>query len=63
MPGRVISLGVEGGVSVNEGDTLVVLEAMKMENIIKSPREGQIESIEVEAGETVNKNQVLIRFK
>ena len=63
MPGRVISLGVEGGVSVNEGDALVVLEAMKMENIIKSPREGQIESIEVEAGETVNKNQVLIRFK
>jgi biotin carboxyl carrier protein len=36
---------------------------MKMENIIKSPRAGLIESIEIDAGQTVNKNQVLIRFQ
>jgi biotin carboxyl carrier protein len=48
---------------VKEGDTLLVLEAMKMENIIKSPREGLIESIEIDAGQTVNKNQILICFQ
>ena len=52
MPGRVISLEVEVGLRVNQGDTLLVLEAMKMENIIKSPKEGVIEMIEVKSDQT-----------
>ena len=63
MPGRILSIHVKAGDHIKVGDPILSLEAMKMENIIKSPREGLIESIEIDAGQTVNKNQVLIRFQ
>ena len=47
MPGLVLDVLVKPGDEVNEGQDLVVLEAMKMENTIKSPQDGVIESIEV----------------
>jgi biotin carboxyl carrier protein len=51
------------GDEIPKGGSLLVLEAMKMENIIKSPEEVTIASIEVSAGDAVEKNQSLIKFK
>ena len=62
MPGLVISIMVEPGDSVKKGDGLMVLEAMKMENIIRTPADCLIKSIEVEKSDSVEKNQVLIKF-
>lgn len=63
MPGLVLNIMVAPGQSVSKGDSLIVLEAMKMENIIKSPTDGVVKSIEVEQSNAVEKNQVLIRFE
>jgi len=63
MPGRVLDVLVGVGDSVNEGDGLVVLEAMKMENIIKSTREGVVQGVRAEKGNSVEKNAVLIVFE
>jgi biotin carboxyl carrier protein len=63
MPGMVLALQVEVGSKVSKGDKVLVLEAMKMENIIKSPGEGIVARILVNKGQTVDKNQVLIEFE
>ena len=63
MPGLVLEVSVEGGQQVNKGDTLLILEAMKMENVIKSPTDGVIKSISVKKGETVDKNQLILNFE
>ncbi len=63
MPGIVLAVEVAVGQEVNKGDTLLILEAMKMENAIKSPAEGVVKEICVEQGVAVDKNQILIRFE
>lgn len=63
MPGKVLSLEVSDGASVAEGDPLLILEAMKMENVIKSPREGVVQSIHVTTNQVVEKNEILISFE
>ncbi|MFM6976884.1 MAG: acetyl-CoA carboxylase biotin carboxyl carrier protein subunit [Sphingobacteriaceae bacterium] len=63
MPGLVLNLMVKEGDIVSKGDNLFVLEAMKMENIIKSPADVQIKSIKIKPGDKVEKNQVLILFQ
>lgn len=63
MPGMVLKTLVNPGQEVKKGDSLLVLEAMKMENIIKSPGDGKIGSLCVKAGESVEKNEVLIKFE
>lgn len=62
MPGLIIDLKIKAGDSVKVGDPLLVLEAMKMENIIKSPGEGEVKSIHIKKGDRVEKNQILISF-
>jgi biotin carboxyl carrier protein len=62
MPGLIIDLKVKSGDVVKTGDSLLILEAMKMENIIKSPGEGVVKSVKIKKGESVEKNQVLIEF-
>jgi acetyl/propionyl-CoA carboxylase alpha subunit len=62
MPGKVLSIEIEAGAEVAEGDTLLILEAMKMENVLKSPRAGRVEQVEAVAGEAVEKGAVLITF-
>lgn len=62
MPGLIIQLKVKDGDVVKAGDTLLVLEAMKMENIIKAPGDATVKSVKVSMGEGVEKNQVLIEF-
>ncbi len=63
MPGLVISVQAKVGDSVEEGDALLVLEAMKMENVLPSPTSGIISEILAVAGDKVEKNQVLISFE
>ena len=63
MPGLVLNILVEPGQVITKGDGLFVLEAMKMENIIKSPADAVVKSIEVQKGVAVEKNQVLVRFE
>lgn len=63
MPGLVIDIKVEVGAAIKKGDTLMVLEAMKMENVLKSPSDAVIKSIEIEKGLAVEKNQILITFE
>lgn len=63
MPGLVIKIDIKPGDTIAKGDPLMILEAMKMENQIKSRGEGVIAEILVEEGQAVEKNQLLIRFE
>jgi biotin carboxyl carrier protein len=63
MPGLVLEVVAHEGDTVKKGDALVILEAMKMENVIKSPIDGEVKAIKVKNGEPVEKNQILIQFK
>jgi len=63
MPGLILDINVNIGQEVKEDDALLILEAMKMENIILSPRSGFIKSIAANKGEAVEKNQLLIEFE
>jgi biotin carboxyl carrier protein len=60
MPGLIIAIPVEMGQVVKKGDKVVILESMKMENELRSPKDGRIANIYVEAGASVEKNQVLL---
>ncbi len=62
MPGLVLSISVKEGQEVKKGDSLLVLEAMKMENVIKSPTDGIVNKIEISEGDKIEKNTVLIKF-
>lgn len=63
MPGLILEITINEGSEVKEGDALLILEAMKMENVLTSPRDGIIKSIKVSQGETVDKNALLIEFE
>lgn len=60
MPGRILEVLVVEGQEVKEGEGLLVLEAMKMENVLRSESSGTVKSIGVSANENVEKNQVLL---
>lgn len=60
MPGLVLDIVVTVGQTVEKGSQLVILEAMKMENVLKSPTDGVIKEIVVENGDAVEKGQLLI---
>ena len=62
MPGLVIRILVAEGDEVEKGGNLFVLEAMKMENIIKAPADVKIKSIKVKSCDKVEKNQVVMVF-
>lgn len=62
MPGRVVRVLVEPGATVEKGTPLVVVEAMKMENEIKSPRDGVVSRIAVSEGDLVEARAVLVEL-
>ena len=62
MPGMVLTIPVQEGQAVKKGDTLVVLEAMKMENALKAPHDAVVSAIQAEAGKPVEKGTVLLSF-
>ena len=63
MQGTIVKVLVKVGQEVSEGDAVVVLEAMKMENNIKSPCDGVIKAVPVAHGTAVEKKEILIEFE
>ncbi len=60
MPGRVVTLLVAEGDEVEEGQGVIVLEAMKMENELKTPKAGQVTAIRVQAGDSTEAGDTLV---
>lgn len=60
MPGLVVRVEVEVGQQVREGEGVIIVEAMKMENELKAPADGTVARIEVQAGQTVDKGATLL---
>lgn len=63
MPGLVLDILVTPGQVVNKGDNLIILEAMKMENIIKASGTGIVKNIHIQKKDAVEKNQLLIEME
>ena len=63
MPGLVLKLLVNPGDTIQPGDPVVILEAMKMENVIKSTGHGTVDQLLVREGQPVEKEAVLMTFK
>jgi biotin carboxyl carrier protein len=63
MPGKILQVMVSPGAEVGEGDALLVLEAMKMENVIRAPRDGVIAEVHAEVGKAVEKAAVLVTYE
>jgi biotin carboxyl carrier protein len=63
MPGVIIEVSVPPGAQVARGDQLFVLEAMKMKNPIRSPRDGVVDSIFVKEGQSVNFDDLLLSYR
>jgi biotin carboxyl carrier protein len=63
IPGLIVRLPVEPGQELAEGDTLVILEAMKMENELRAPRGGVVHDVRVKPGDQVALGQVLVTLR
>ncbi len=63
MPGRIVAVNVEVGSHIEAGDTVLVVEAMKMENPVHAPVSGTVEEVFVKEGDTVNPDECLIRVR
>ena len=60
MPGTILKVEVSAGQAVKKGDTLCILEAMKMENAIPAPEDGTVASVNVQKGASVNAGDLLV---
>jgi len=63
MPGLILEIAVKKGDHISKGDKLLILEAMKMENVIKATGDGIVNEIKISVGDSVNNGQVLITFE
>ncbi len=63
MPGSLVSLGVAAGDSVHKGQTLLVMESMKMETTIVAPRDGVVAEVRLAPGQTFDKDAVLLSLE
>jgi biotin carboxyl carrier protein len=63
MPGLVLQIMIKSGEEVNEGQPLLILEAMKMENVIKATADGVVAQVEVNKGDAVDKGQMMIKME
>jgi propionyl-CoA carboxylase alpha chain len=62
MPGLVKAINVEEGQDVKAGDALAIVEAMKMENILKAERDGKVKKISAKPGESLAVDAVILEF-
>jgi len=62
MPGKIVSVNVKNGQKIKSGESLLILEAMKMENLITATKDVKIKKINVKANDTVEVDQILIEF-
>jgi biotin carboxyl carrier protein len=60
MPGVVVDVSVSAGQAVDVGDRVAVLESMKMQNELKTPRAGAVRTVRVKPGDRVDQNQILL---
>ncbi|MEA2042773.1 MAG: biotin/lipoyl-containing protein [Bacteroidota bacterium] len=63
LPGVIIKIEVNEGDEVKAGDTLLIMEAMKMENNIQAEKSGKVKSIKVKEGQNVMQNELLIEME
>jgi propionyl-CoA carboxylase alpha chain len=63
MPGLVVSIAVSEGQTVEPGETLATVEAMKMENVLRAEREATVEKILVKPGDSLAVDDVIMEFK
>ena len=63
IPGKIVTVNVQEGQLIKEGDTLMILEAMKMENNIQMPQDGIIKKILIAKGNQVKANELLVKFE
>ena len=63
MPGKIIDILVEEGGEVKEGEPIIILEAMKMQNEISSHISGVVQSVSVKKNESVMKDDILMEIK
>ena len=62
MPGKVLEIVVKAGDKIEKGAPIIILEAMKMENVLKAEVDCSIKKVLVNASENVEKNQILVEF-
>ena len=62
MPGKIVSINVKDGQKIKSGENILVLEAMKMENLITATKDVKIKKINVKANDAVEVDQILIEF-
>ena len=62
MPGKIVSVNVKKGQKIKSGESLLILEAMKMENLITATKDVKIKKINVKVKDTVEGDQILIEF-
>ena len=62
MPGLVVSIAVAEGQEVKAGETLAVVEAMKMENVLRAERDGVVKTIKVKPGDSLAVDAVILEF-
>ncbi len=60
MPGLVLDILVKEGQEVTKGQTIVILESMKMQNELKTPRDGTVKSVDAKVGQSVEQHKVLV---
>ncbi len=63
IPGTIIDVLVKNGESLKEGDPILILEAMKMHNVVQMPFDGKIVKINVKAGEVIPKRHLMLEIK
>ena len=63
MPGRVLSIAVRVGQEVKAGEPLAVVDAMKMENVLRAERDGRIAKVVAAAGDSLSADQVILEFE
>ena len=63
MPGLIVEVSVAAEQAVEQGDTLIILESMKMQNELKSPIAGVVRAVHAEAGQAVEKNALLVEIR
>jgi len=63
MAGQLVSVAVQVGQVVAIGQEIAVVEAMKMQNVLRSPRDGIVKAIKSEAGKPISLDQVIVEFQ
>jgi propionyl-CoA carboxylase alpha chain len=63
MPGLLVKVSVVEGQEVKAGEELAVVEAMKMENVLRASQDGVVASVKAEAGDSLKVDQVIIEFE